>query len=133
MSEELATMNEFTNPVFVAIKNADSLEAKIATYNALSDSVPLRDHIGEALDITGVMIRDDKLESEGMERDSKMTVLIASDGTGYLTHSEGVYLAVLNLLGTFGKPEEWPDSLKVVPVEQVSRRGYKFLTLRTVI
>ena len=133
MSEELATSSAFTNPVFVAIADADSVAAKVATYNALSDSVPLRDHVGEDLEICGVMIRDDKIETDGEERESKMTVLIGRDGTGYLTHSEGVYLAVLNLLGTFGKPEEWPEDLKVVPVEQVSRRGYKFLTLRTVI
>lgn len=133
MSEELATSNALTNQVFVAIADADSVAAKVATYNALSDSVPLRDHVGEVLEIVGIMIRDDKIETDGEERESKMTVLISRDGTGYLTHSKGVFLAVLNLLGTFGKPEEWPQDLKVVPVEQVSRKGYKFFTLRTVI
>lgn len=115
---------------FVAMRNPDSVEAKVAIYNATVSSERLRDHVGEAIDVAGVMVKPDVVEVDGERHESYMAVIIDSQGRGFMSHSAGVVNALGNILATFGTPEEWPDGMRLVPIEETSRRGFKFVTLK---
>ena len=62
--------------------------------------------------------------------DSIMTVLIDKEGNGHMSHSKAVLSSIMNIVASFGMPDEWPDGMRIVPIAQAGRSGFKYTTLK---
>lgn len=121
--------------MYVTINDPDSAASKVAVYNATATSTSLSDEIGTPITVKGIVIQPTEMEdmATGQMVPSIMTVLIDEQGHGHRSHGKGVLSAVGKLLALFGSPDQWPDGMKVVPVEETGRRGFKYVTLNTVL
>lgn len=118
--------------MFCSIRGGDTTANKVAVFNAMSDASRLSEEIGTPIEVAGVVVRPTQMEDPvtGELVDSVMTVLVDTQGNGHMSHGKGVLSAVGNILGTFGEPDQWPQGMKVVPIEQTGRRGFKYTTLK---
>ncbi|HDR7311487.1 TPA: hypothetical protein QCX08_003995 [Bacillus cytotoxicus] len=117
---------------FSSIQNDGSRESQIKIYNAVSDADnSLQDHVGEVIEITDMVAHTITLEDEVTKEDVEAlrVVLIAKDGTAYHAISQGVVSSLQRIIAIVGQAP-WNPSLKVVPVEKKTRKGYRTLTLK---
>ena len=112
---------------------ADDLDGKKKVLNAITNSVPVSDHLRKK-----IMLKDFVIQAASMiddetaeERDVLRTILIAADGVAYHAISDGLFKALQTYTGLLGHPSEWPEEGIAVTVEEVkSRRGFKFFTIK---
>lgn len=118
--------------MFASVKGGDTLENKVAVFNATSTSVSMSDEYNTPIDVMGVVIKPTQMTdiNTGELVDSIMTVLIDKDGNGHMSHSKAVLSAVMNIVASFGMPDEWPEGMRIVPIAQAGRNGYKYTTLK---
>ena len=114
-----------------------NLETKLATFDAMTNAVAVSDHFGTAINLRNWVIQpvempvDDKDPSKGTALAPRI-ILIDDDGSAYAAISSGILKSLENLVGVFGKPSGWPESIPVAVVEEKSRKGFRFMTLKIV-
>lgn len=145
MTDEIIRANESAMPeiirdaiskwgMFVAIDNPDSIESKVAVYNATTESVHLADEIGAEIKVRGIVMKPNSFtDSDGITTDVITTVLIDDKGIGHMAHGRGVLASITNIIGLFGMPDAWPDTMRIVPISQRGRNGFNFVTLKAIV
>lgn len=124
----------FENPqqvMFSSIQGADR-ETAVKLFNAINGAEnALGDHLGEVIEIQDMVAHVIELEDEnsGEMVKAMRVVLLSPDGTGYHAISQGIASSMQKLIATIGQPP-WVPAIKIVPVQQKTRKGYKTLTLR---
>lgn len=116
--------------IVTTIKGTD-LAARKATLNAVTNAVPIADHLGKTIALTNcvfqaVTVVDDKT---GEATDTVRTILLADDGTAFAAVSDGILGSLRDVFGIMGQPDTWPEPLPVQVVEQRGRSGYRFMKL----
>lgn len=120
--------------MFVAIDNPDSVASKVAVYNATTESVHLADEIGKEIKVRGIVMRPNSFtNNDGTVTDVITTTLIDDDGIGHMAHGRGVLTAITNIMGLFGTPDMWPDTMRIVPISQRGRNGFNFVSLKAIV
>ncbi|PAE45518.1 hypothetical protein CHH95_21970, partial [Bacillus licheniformis] len=76
-----------------------------------------------------VTMQDDQT---GEDIQALRIVLLAKDGTGYHSVSQGVAQAMQRIIALVGMGPWTDEPLKISPKEVKTRRGYKTLTLQLV-
>lgn len=128
--------------VWSSIKG-DDFDAKMAVAAAVQEGEPLRDHLGETLElqhyvVQGVWIADkdannvqkvDPETGELKELYVARIVLITADGQSFASISTGIFKALENLVNVLGEPHTWPKPVKVKAVEQGPAMR-RYLTLK---
>ena len=122
---------------------SESFEDKMKTLEATSNSVRLKEVLGQKLQLVhfilqAVTINDDtKEEVDGETGDitpgkSELTrvVLITKDGKSYHAISKGVLSSLRNIYGLVGDPKGWPSPITVTPVLLPARNGFEFMSLK---
>jgi len=101
-----------------------------ATLNLMVSATRIRDHLGEALNVTDVIVHRAQVnDNDGLPQDARRTVLVCKDGAAYACVSDGVISSLELIVGAYGNPP-WPEGLKLIPTAVETRRG--FTTLRLV-
>lgn len=126
--------------MFASVNELDDFKRKALTFNATQESLPMRVLIesGEAIKPKGIIVRVDQLENE--EKDGTITVdnvpcviIIADDGTAYMSHSGMILNSVAALITTYGEDVAlWPDGIRLAVIEVPSQRGRRFHRLKIV-
>lgn len=126
--------------MFASVNEPDEFRRKALTFNATQESVPMRALIdsGEAIKPKGIIVRVDQLENE--EKDGTITIdnvpcviIIAEDGTAYMSHSAMILNSVAALIATYGEDvAQWPDGIRLAAIEVPSQRGRRFHRLKIV-
>ena len=118
--------------MFADIKGGDTLENKVTVFNATQESVSMSDEYNVPIEVVGVVIKPGQMQdvNTGEVVDSIMTILIDSQGVGHMSHGKAVLSAICNILAQFGLPTEWPEGMRIVPIAQQGRNGYKYTTLK---
>lgn len=110
----------------------DSQTDKLKIYDAISTAEPIADHLGETIMLSNAVAQLVEVADEQGELQSAVRViLVDADGSAYAAISDGLYKAMVTLFGLLGSPSTWTDPVAVRIVEQRSRKGFRFYTIKT--
>ena len=129
----IAALNNGEVSLYSSFK-VESHADKLAVLKALTDTVPLDEHLGEIINLQNVIVQAVEMNDEktGELVTVPRTILIDADGTAYAAMSNGIMRSLENVFGILGQPSEWPQPVAISVVEQKSRGGYKFFTMKMV-
>lgn len=133
MTNEIATTDQNATPInagFYCSMQAETQADRLAIYDAVSNSESLDGMVGKVIAITDAVIQPVEMadNATGEVRTINRIVLICEDGKAYGCTSSGVETSIKNLFGIVGMPP-WNPAIKMVPMKQQGRNGYKFTTL----
>lgn len=123
---------ENTNQALFSSIKVEDRATQIKVFNAINGAEnSLSDHLGEVLEIQDMVAHPITLQDEVTKEDvqAMRVVLLTADGVGYHAVSGGVVSSLQKLIGVVGQAP-WTPALKVVPIEQKTRKGFKTITLR---
>lgn len=117
--------------VFSTIVGTD-FAAKVSTLNAMTNAVPLADHLGETINLTNVVVQATTIIDDVTheENEALRIVLIDKDGNSFAAISNGIFKSLQNIFGILGMPDQWTEPLPIVVTEMKGRRGFRFMTVR---
>lgn len=97
--------------------------------NALLNSKPLSEHLGEQLDVVDIVAQavtiNDAATDE--ERTVVRTTLICVNGESYATTSDSIVSSLRDIFAILGQPSDWPGPLGlIVSEERGAKAGRKF-------
>ena len=128
---EVAALGHGISSVYSSIEATD-FESRLKTASAVSDSKPLREHLGEVIELANVVIQVIPMENEDTKEleDVTRVILIDKDGNSFHAISSVIFKDVQNLIGILGKPSSWPEPVSVAAKEDgKGRRRFMTLTL----
>lgn len=134
MTNELATVQDgakdFAAGMFCSIE-AETIEDRLAVYDAVSNSGPLDDMVGKTIHVQDVIIQpvevvDNSTGEVGMRN---RIVMVTPEGDAYGCTSTGVETSMRNLFAIVGVPP-WNPAIALDVVKKMGRNGYKFTTLQ---
>ena len=120
-----------SSTIYCSILGND-VESKKIIFNAVSNSVPLKDMIGKTINVKDVIAQNVRLEDmnkPGEFNDSVRVVLIDDEGKAYGTVSTGIMNSLTNMFAIMGKPDTWDAPLPMKVNSKAGRRGFNFLSL----
>lgn len=108
----------------------ESHEDKVTLFNAVTNSLSVKDNIEKVINVTDVMINNDTQVSEetGEVEDTLRVYLIDVDGQVYSGSSRSLADSVANLVRIFGRPGDSENGS--IPVKVVERRSGRNATRR---
>lgn len=117
---------------FYSSIKGDSFAGRVAIANAMSNSKPVMDVLGETINLVDyivqvVQIADDKTAEVN---DAARVTLVDDKGMAYHATSDGLLSAIRTLNATVGEPSTWPEPLPIKVVEERSRKGFRFMTIK---
>ena len=109
----------------------EDFATKVRVFDAVSNALPISEHVGETINLRNwvgqvVEVADEDGELQSVVR----VILVDADGTAYAALSDGLYRALVNIAGVIGLPDTWSNPIAVKVVEQRSRKGFRFFTLK---
>lgn len=137
VAEEIGSGNAFVaafeqqnGAMLYCSRKAETPEEKAVIYNAINNpDVKLADHVNNVIVMRDIIVQSVNVMNEktGEPVAAPRVTIIDTDGNSYSCVSVGVYNALLNICGIFGRPS-WPDGLPV-KVRQINRGSNRILTL----
>ena len=113
--------------------NTDTMDGKMALYNAMQTSDKVDEHLNEPLHVTNVLAQAIEVANqETGEINSSTRVVIHAEEGDFAATSPTLAHAFGNLFAIFGTPDTWGHPLALKVVEKRSRRGFKFFDLELV-
>nr|UWF92801.1 MAG: Single-stranded DNA-binding protein [Bacteriophage sp.] len=110
--------------------NIDTMDGKMALYNAMQTSDKIDDHLNEPLHVTNVLAQAIEVANqETGEINTSTRVVVHAEEGDFAAASPTLAHAFGNLFAIFGTPDTWSSPLALKVVEKKSRRGYKFFDL----
>lgn len=105
----------------------DNLEGQKMLYKATNASKLLRDFMETPLAITAFVFSPTTVTTEVGDVEQVMGVyLIDTEGTAYVSSSNGVIRSAMNIMSMFGDPQGWSEPLTVVCRETNTAKGRRF-------
>lgn len=113
--------------------NTDTMDGKMALYNAMQTADKVDEHLNEPLHVTNVLAQAVEVANqETGEINSSTRVVIHAEEGNFAATSPTLAHAFGNLFAIFGTPDTWGHPLVLKVVERKSRRGFKFFDLELV-
>lgn len=137
IADQVTNLNDGQVAVFSSIKG-DDFASKARVLAATTNAVRLDDNLGKTILLKDVVAQaitvnnEDAKTGEVTEEEAVRVILLDEDGTSYAAVSTGIFKALTNMFGILGQPHTWPHALPVQVVEEKSRRGFKFFTIKLV-
>ena len=135
LMQEIQALKEGKTPVLSTFEG-DTRQARLATLNAMTDSTPVDDILGEVNTLANFVVQPIEMPDEETKEMRAVTriILIAEDGSAYHAISAGIFSALKNISSIMGMPskdnENWP--VDVSPVREKTRAGRQVFTLKVV-
>jgi len=127
---QLAGMNAGDVGVFSTFKGED-FKTRVAVYQALTDAEPVADHVGETIQLANVVAQAVEVADEtGAVNETVRVILVDDKGKSYAALSDGLFRSIRNIFGILGEPQQWGQPLPVKVLEEKSRKGFRFFTLK---
>ncbi len=130
----LDMLTNATNSFFCSIVDDGSRESKIAIYNAINNKgESLDDYKNKVLEVVDVAAHPVSLtdENTGEVVDALRMVVIDKDGKNYDAVSQGIASSFQKIFAIVG-PAPFNPPLKIMVVEQKTRKGFKTNTIELV-
>ena len=109
----------------------DTFEDKKAVVAALSNALPLSEHIGEVINLTNIIIQAVEMEDETTKKMVTVPrlILVGDNDESYYAISNGLYKSIENIVGIMGQPETWGQPLPIAVDRIKGGKGF-FYTAR---
>lgn len=112
-----------------------TLKDKLAALKAVTDAKKIRDDKGKIT--TGVIALTDFIvqpveiadRATGEVQLAPRVILIGEDGASYAVVSRGILSSLELLIGVAGQPATWGEPIPVTVSEEMTRAGFRVLTL----
>ena len=134
------TVADLNNPsetkMFCSITDFDSVDSKIAVYNAMNNpDEKLADHVNNVIEVKDILAHEIELADEetGELIRTLRTVLIDTKGKTYVAVSGGIANSVQRILQIFGHPTTWETPVKVKPRRVQTRNGNNMVTILDIV
>src|SRR5690625_5224 len=133
LMDEIQALKNGKTPV-LSTMDGDDRESRIATLQAMTDSIPLDDVMGKELELAHYVVQPVEMPDEktGELLQVPRIILVTKDGKAYHAISSGIFSALKNISSILGMPskdnKEWP--VKVTPSTDKTRQGYRVFTLK---
>ena len=138
---ELAVNNTIANQLdsltdasgtFKATFDTSTEAGQDMAFSALSDSVPLNEHLGEVINLVHFVGQAVTVTNEttGELVNTVRTVLIDDKGNNYSAVSDQLLKSLSTMVGIYGIPAEWKSPKAIVVTEQRSGNGRRFFSVR---
>ena len=133
MRSQVASMSSGNMGVFSTFKGQD-FATKKKVLAAMTDAEPIAGHLGETIKLSNVVAQAVEVANEqtGELNDSVRVILVDDKGKAYVGTSDGLFRSLQNIFGILGEPDSWDESLAVKVVEEKSRKGFRFFTIKLV-
>ena len=127
-------MCDVTEKGYWASFPVETMEDKKALYAAKNDNEMLKNHMGEVIQLVGLVIDTQMINDPQVgARKVPCVHLIDVDGVAYQSASSGVVNSACDIMATFGLPETWGNEpLNVVCKETPTNSGYRYKYLAVV-
>lgn len=113
--------------------NTDTMDGKMALYNAMQTADRVDEHLNEPLHVTNVLAQAIEVANqETGETSSSTRVVIHAEEGDFAAASPTLAHSFGNLFAIFGTPDTWDHPIVLKVVEKKSRRGFKFYDLELV-
>lgn len=131
--EQVEGLNMGRKTIYSTI-NAVTLADKMDVLRMLTEAEPARDHLEEPIAMKHLLAQVVEVaQQDGTMVEAIRTIILAEDGKAYATVSSGVFKAIQNIMEVLGDPSNWGNAaIPIQFVERRSRRGFDFLTVKTV-
>ena len=122
-------------PMVYSTFDANDVESQKVLAMAVTDAQPLNEFLNKPFYLKNFVVQattmiDDKT---GEEVPILRIILITADGKAYSCAADGIFKVLQTYTGILGHPNTWPaEGHKMQAVEQKSRRGFRYLTLKLV-
>lgn len=118
----------------VSTLSGETLEARKATLNAVTNAEPVNEHLGETINLVHVVAQavtlvDDKT---GVATDAIRAILLDANGSAYAAVSDGLMGSLRDVFGIMGQPSTWVEPLPIRVVEKRGRSGFRFFKIELV-
>lgn len=102
-----------------------TFEEKLGTLEFLTNSTPLDEMMGKAIQLTHYIIQPIEMPDQetGELRSVPRVILIDADGKAYHAISTGVYSSLKNISALAGMPATWEGPVTVTPNKEKSPKG----------
>ena len=111
----------------------NTMEEKKVLYAARHDNLMLKDHMGEIIELAGIVLDTQTINDPTVGAKIVPCVhLIATDGKVYQSASGGVVNSACDIISDFGLPETWGDEPVSVACKEITTNSgnrYKYLTV----
>lgn len=130
LRSELASMSAGDVGVYSTFKGED-FDTRKKVLAALTDTAPVSDHLGKTIKLANVIAQSVEVaDDNGVLNESVRVVLVDEAGASYAALSDGLFRSIRNIFGILGEPHQWPGPLPVKVVEEKSRKGFRFFTIK---
>lgn len=121
-------MVDVTEQGYWASFKVETMDDKKVLFAARNDNAMLKDHMGEVIDLVGVVIDTKTINDAQVGAKTVPCVhLIDASGKVYQSASTGVVNSACDIMSTFGMPDTWGDEpLQVVCKETTTNSGNRF-------
>lgn len=115
--------------VYCSYKTPDFI-SRVRLAAAISTTESVSDHLEETINLTHFIIQKIEMDDEDTKEKVwvRRTILLDDKGIGYSCISSVIVQRLWTLVGILGKPDEWPEPVKIAITEQKAARG-KFFDL----
>lgn len=117
----------FTGGTGASISTVDlsTFEGKVKNLNAIQNAQSANDYIGKTLNVTDVIFQQAQFvdEETGEISDGVRTIFLLDDGAAVAFASDVIVRSIKAVIATFGAPENWPNHMLPLKVEQKQGKG----------
>jgi len=121
LSTEIANLATGRAAFYSSLKG-DDFATKIATVEAMTNSVPVKENLNRTINVKNVIVQSVPMadRATGAINDQPRIILLDADGTAFHAISGGLWRSVQNIINIVGEPSTWPAPL---PLHIVSVKG----------
>lgn len=119
---------EQTGAVYSTI-STDKFSDKLAVLNATNNALPLNENYGVVINLRNFVLQAIIVQGEDGPVEAIRSILIDESGTAYASVATGVRMALENICGVAGHPDQWESAIPVVADEVKTRKGFKVVQL----
>lgn len=117
---------------FVTTLDTSTDEGQAMLYGAVSEALPLADHLGATIELVGYTAQIVEFNNEdGEKQEGIRLILTDASGTSFSCMSDGIMKAIKTLVGVYGAPSDWTSPKRVKAVEE-GKKPRAYLTLKPV-
>ena len=109
----------------ISTVDLSTFEGKVKNLNAIQNAQSANDYIGKTLNVTDVIFQQAQFvdEETGEISDGVRTILLLDDDTAVAFASDVIVRSIKTIIATFGSPENWPNHMLPLKVEQKQGKG----------
>lgn len=131
---QVSVVDQFTGrnvQLYSSIVDDGTRESKIKIYNAMNEAdAKLADQVNKELLIQDLVAFPVEIVTEDGEIIRAMRMIfVTPEGETFASVATGVLSSIEKIIGIVG-PAPWTPALRVTPIQQPTRNGFKTLTLR---